>query len=395
MRSKKNTTPQSPVQPSEDAPGQPGDGRESALERNLRDPYALPGRERPSARSVTLGISFMVTVLLLSGLAVLPSPYAVRSPGPTRDTLGQVDGTDLIEITGATTYESTGELRLTTVGVSGGPGYPVNLAQVVRGWFDPTRVVAPVETVFPPSVSREELDAQSSAEMTSSQEMATYAALTELGYDVPVTITAVETVEGSGARGVVEDGDVIASFDGDVLVSSEDLLDRLASTAPGSDVVLGIVRDGSPSDVTVTTTDPGDGSDGSRLGVVVQSSFDFPVDVSIQIDNIGGPSAGTMFALGIIDRMTPEDEVNGQVIAGTGTMDLAGQVGPIGGIRQKLDGALRDGATWFLAPADNCEEVVGHVPDGLQVAKVSTLAEARAAMVAIGEGEGSTLPTCS
>jgi PDZ domain-containing protein len=344
---------------------------------------------------VTLGISFMVTVLLLSGLAVLPSPYAVRSPGPTRDTLGQVDGTDLIEITGATTYESTGELRLTTVGVSGGPGYPVNLAQVVQGWLDPTRVVAPVETVFPPSVSREELDAQSSAEMTSSQEMATYAALTELGYDVPVTITAVETVEGSGARGVVEDGDVIASFDGDPLLSSEDLLDRLASTEPGSDVVLGIVRDGSPSDVTVTTTDPGDGSGGSRLGVVVQSSFDFPVDVSIQIENIGGPSAGTMFALGIIDRMTPEDEVNGQVIAGTGTMDLAGQVGPIGGIRQKLDGALRDGATWFLAPADNCEEVVGHVPDGLQVAKVSTLAEARAAMVAIGDGEGSTLPTCS
>lgn len=394
MRSKKTSSPQPAGQPTEQPSGAPGAGRESALERNLRDPYALPGRERPSARSITLGISFMVTVLLLSGLAILPSPYAVRSPGPTRDTLGEEDGTPLIEITGATTYESTGELRLTTVGVSGGPGFPVNLAQVVQGWVDPTRVVAPVETVFPRSVSREQLDAQSSAEMTSSQEMATYAALTELGYEVPVTLTAVETAEGSGARGVVEDGDVIATLDGTALTSSEDLLERLTSIAPGTDVQLGVVRDGTPTDLTVTTSAPAEGADGSRLGVVVQSSFDFPVDVSIQIENIGGPSAGTMFALGIIDRLTPEDEVNGQVIAGTGTMDLAGQVGPIGGIRQKLDGAVRDGATWFLAPAANCDEVVGHVPDGLQVAKVSTLAEARAAMVAIGAGEGSTLPTC-
>lgn len=386
---------QPPVDQSSDQPSAaPEAGRESALERNLREPYALPGRERPSARSITLGISFMATVLLLSGLAILPSPYAVRSPGPTRDTLGEEDGTPLIEITGAPTYESTGELRLTTVGVSGGPGFPVNLAQVVQGWVDPTRVVAPVETVFPKSVSREELDAQSSAEMTSSQEMATYAALTELGYDVPVTLSAVETAADSGASGVVEPGDVIASLDGEPLASSEDLLERLTTIDPGTDVTLGVVRDGTPTDLTVTTGAV-EGQDGSRLGVVVQSSFDFPVDVSIQIENIGGPSAGTMFALGIIDRLTPEDEANGQVIAGTGTMDLAGQVGPIGGIRQKLDGAVRDGATWFLAPAANCDEVVGHVPEGLQVAKVATLAEARAAMVAIGAGEGSTLDTCT
>lgn len=211
---------------------------------------------------------------------------------------------------------------------------------------------------------------------------------------MPVTLSAVETAEDSGASGVVEPGDVIASLDGEPLASSEDLLERLTTIDPGTDVTLGVVRDGTPTDLTVTTGAV-EGQDGSRLGVVVQSSFDFPVDVSIQIENIGGPSAGTMFALGIIDRLTPEDEANGQVIAGTGTMDLAGQVGPIGGIRQKLDGAVRDGATWFLAPAANCDEVVGHVPEGLQVAKVATLAEARAAMVAIGAGEGSTLDTCT
>jgi PDZ domain-containing protein len=120
-----------------------------------------------------------------------------------------------------------------------------------------------------------------------------------------------------------------------------------------------------------------------------------PVDITISIDGIGGPSAGTMFALGIIDKMTKEDEADGVVIAGTGTMDVSGDVGAIGGIRQKLEGARRDGATWFLAPESNCDEVVGHVPDGLHVARIATLHEAREAMTAIGAGKGSTLATCS
>ena len=123
--------------------------------------------------------------------------------------------------------------------------------------------------------------------------------------------------------------------------------------------------------------------------------FKLPVDVKIKIDNIGGPSAGTMFALGIIDKLTPEDEANGVVIAGTGTMDVDGKVGPIGGIRLKLMGARNDGARWFIAPAEDCNEVVGHIPGGLHVVKVSTLHEARSAMVAIGAGRGGSLPTCS
>jgi len=129
--------------------------------------------------------------------------------------------------------------------------------------------------------------------------------------------------------------------------------------------------------------------------VLIDPTFDMPVDVTISIDDIGGPSAGTMFALGIIDKLTPEDEADGEVIAGTGTMDVTGAVGPIGGIRQKLAGAERDGADWFLAPAGNCDEVVGHVPDGLRVVRVATLHEARVAMEAIGAGEAGDLPTCA
>ncbi|WP_342770127.1 S16 family serine protease [Xylanimonas allomyrinae] len=189
---------------------------------------------------------------------------------------------------------------------------------------------------------------------------------------------------------------MIRTLDGAAITTYGDLLSDLAAVTPGSDVVLGVDRDGTRTDLTITTTD-GTTPDGGRraaLGVLVSSTFDFPIDVAIRIEDIGGPSAGMMFALAIIDRLTPEDELNGQVVAGTGTIDVDGAVGPIGGIEQKMHGAVRDGADWFLAPESNCGEVVGRVPDGLRVVQVSTLAEARHAITAIGAGEGASLPTC-
>ena len=229
--------------------------------------------------------------------------------------------------------------------------------------------------------------------MISSQEDATVAALEELGYTVPTVLRVSDTMEGSGSRGLVEPEDVIVALNGEEMTSFSDLSVAMDAVEPGETVTLGIERAGTRQDLQVTTTDSGDGR--ALLGVLIDPEFDFPVDVTIQIENIGGPSAGTMFALGIIDSLTEEDEANGVTVAGTGTMDLTGEVGPIGGIRQKLVGAERSGATWFLAPEGNCAEVVGHVPDGLSVVRVTTLAEARAALVAIGQGTGDTLPGCS
>ncbi|GAA1399642.1 MULTISPECIES: YlbL family protein [Oerskovia] len=343
-------------------------------------------------RSLTLGISVLATTLLVAGLAVMPAPYVVRSPGPTQDTLGAQNDQDLIQIEGAETYDSTGELLLTTVSVAGGPGYPANLVQVVEGWASTSRSVRPVEETFPRDVTQEQSEQESQQEMLSSQETATVAALTELGYEVPATLTIQGAAKDTGAEGVVETGDVITTVNGKDVVTYQDLIDELATVTPGDDVVLGVERGGESKDLTITTQEAGGKA---ILGVFIDPAFDLPVDVSIQIEDIGGPSAGTMFALGIIDRLTPEDEANGTVIAGTGTMSVEGNVGPIGGIQQKLYGAQRDGATWFLAPESNCDEVVGNVPEGLNVVKVSTLEEARDAMVAIGAGEGEGLPTCS
>ncbi|WP_370375372.1 PDZ domain-containing protein [Isoptericola sp. b515] len=356
-------------------------------------------RRRMSPRSTTLVVSLLITAVLAAVLMVSPAPYAIRTPGPTEDTLGTQEAAEgqsatavpLIEISGADTYPASGELRLTTVSVFGGPGGDVLFGDVLWGWTAPERSVQPVESIFPEPITSEEQQEQGQAQMLSSQESATVAALTELGYEVPTTMTVVAAAEDTGAEGVVEEGDVIVSLDGEPLATYPELLAALDGVTPGDDVVLGVERDGEPTDLTVTT---GQGDGRALLGVLIDPVYDFPVDVTIQIEDIGGPSAGTMFALGIVDLLTPEDELGGVVMAGTGTMDVDGRVGPIGGIEQKMYGALRDGATWFLAPSDNCPQVVGHVPDGLDVVSVGTLAEARDAMEAIGAGETSDLPSC-
>ncbi|WP_258726253.1 YlbL family protein [Cellulomonas sp. NS3] len=369
------------------------------------DGSGAPAEDAPapaSPRNVTLSVAMLATAVLLGGLVVLPAPYAVSSPGPTRDTLGEQSGTPLISIEGAETFPATGELLLTTVSTTGGPGYPSNVVDVLRGWWDPLTAVRPVEEVFPPDISQDSLDEQNQAAMVSSQENATVAALEELGHEVPATMVVAGAEEGSGSDGVVEEGDVLASLDGTELTSFTQLTDLLREIEPGTTVQLGVVRSDEDLELEVVTGEREGG--GSRLGVLVDPQFELPVidpeigepvEVTIQIEDIGGPSAGTMFALGIIDRLTPEDEAQGAVIAGTGTMDASGEVGPIGGIQQKLGGAVRDGATWFLAPAGNCDEVVGHVPDGLRVVSVATLHDAREAVVAIGAGETDDLRACS
>ena len=358
---------------------------------DVDDAHGQP--ERVSPRSLTLSVGMMVTALLLAALVVLPVPYAISSPGPTRDVLGEHDGTPLIQVSGAETFDSTGELRLTTVSGTGGPGFPSSTVGVIQGWLSPWAVVQPVEQLYPPDRTQDEIDESNTAEMVSSQENAAVAALTELGYEVPATLVVAGTVEGSDAEGKVEEADVIVALDGTPVPDYQGLIGLLGEVEAGQTVTLTVRRHGQPLDIPVVTTEKDDGS--AQIGVFIDPAFDMPVDVTISIDDIGGPSAGTMFALGIIDKMTPEDEANGKDIAGTGTIDVTGEVGPIGGIRQKLAGAVRDGATWFLAPAANCDEVVDHVPDGLRVVKIATLHEAREAITAIGAGAADDLPTCS
>jgi len=348
-----------------------------------------------------MAITAPLTAILGAAAMVLPTGFAVRAPGPTEDTLGsQViagNSVPLVEIAGAPTFPTTGQLRLTTVSVSGGPIGPVMPMDVIYSWASPRRSVMPVESVFPVGITREQQQQQSAVQMNTSQEAATAAALTELGFEIPVTMSVAGFPADSLAEAVLLPDDVLLELNGLSQTSFGGLLAALTEIEPGTVVDLTIKRDGEVISVPLQTASAtnADGTTRAALGVFMRSEFDFPIDVSIQIENIGGPSAGSMFALAIMDRLTEDDELQGVPVAGTGAINADGQILPIGGIRQKMFGALRDGARWFLAPVANCDEVVGAVPRGLNVVAVSTLHEAREALIAIGNGHGSTLPTCA
>ncbi|MFV0461333.1 MAG: PDZ domain-containing protein [Actinomycetales bacterium] len=353
------------------------------------------------ARSLTLVVSGVLAVVLVSLVSMLPVPYALMSPGPIRDVLSGTGEHQLIQIEGHQTYPTDGSLDLLTVQVSGGPGAGASVWQLLGAWADPTVEARPIAEVYPPDVTAEEVEQENTAEMVSSQEAATAAALTELGIDVTYRLEVGAIQDDVPAAQALQPGDTIRSVDGRPVVSLTELADQLTAMPAGQQVEVEIDRDGQTSTVRFATSSvtEDDGSTRTVLGITPASRYSFPFDVQIRIDDIGGPSAGMIFALGIVDKLTPGAMTGGSRVAGTGTMSADGRVGAIGGIRQKMYAAVDEGGVnYFLAPADNCVDVAGHVPAGLQVISVSTLSQARDAVETIGRGDAqaiSALPACA
>ncbi|MFK4761366.1 PDZ domain-containing protein [Microbacterium sp. ZW T5_45] len=358
--------------------------------------------DRTRSGRVGLGVwALLIALIALVVLTFLPTPYVIQRPGPVYNTLGTAADADgeqvpLISVDGADTYETGGALDLTTVQVVGNRERTPSWFELALAWTDSSRAVVPLDSVFPEGVTTEQRDEQNATLMVDSQHEATAAALGELGYDTGAQVAVVGTIEGSPADGVVQADDVITAIDG-VDVTSAKQLRQAIQDAEGADVALTIERAGASQQVVLTPEKSVDnGTTTWLVGVTLRTDYDFPIDVSIQLDNVGGPSAGMMFALGIIDTLTPGELNGGENVAGTGTIEADGTVGPIGGIRQKLYGARDAGADFFLAPSANCDEVVGHVPDGLTVISTSTLEESVGALEVIaGGGDVSTLPACS
>jgi len=339
-------------------------------------------------------VSGAVAVVLAVAAVTIPVPYVVESPGPAINTIGKINNQPVITVSGTESFPATGgSLDLTTVHVTGGlPDSQINFFQAMQAWLTPSDSLYPAELIYAPGTSQEAVNSENSAAMTSSQENATAAALTALNIDYK-TVTAVASVLTDGASGgIIKPDDVLLTIEGKPITGISVIQDVLAQQ-PGKAVTVELLRDGVSKSVSVT---PRKGTDGKYLlGITLQDKFTFPFEVNITLSNIGGPSAGMMFALGIMDNLTPGDLTGGKPFAGTGTIDPQGNVGAIGGIAQKMIGAQQNGAEYFLAPAANCSDVVGHVPNGLQVIKVATLKEAYEAVSAIGSGkDSSTLPTC-
>ena len=329
-----------------------------------------------------VGALFVVALTMLVSQA--PVPYVQLEPGPTFNTLGQDHDKDVIVINGAPTTTSAGQLRFLTVGVVS----ELSLVDAIEGWFNGDDAVVPRELVYPPDKTEEQINKQNADDFANSQSSAETAALTKLGYTMRISVK--EVSDGSPASGVLQPGDVITAVDSTPVGSATDTLLSLIRDKPvGTTLTFDLLRGSNPTTVKVTTV-AGD-NNVPRVGFTPELTSSAPFTVDIPIEGIGGPSAGLMLALGIIDKIKPEDLTGGKVIAGTGTIDSSGKVGPIGGVPQKLIGAKRDGATIFLTPADNCAEAVANARPGLLLVKVDSLDTALTALDTLRAGGTPTL----
>ena len=323
------------------------------------------------SRRTTVLVTGTVLLLVFGVLgALLPVPYVAQVPGPTYNTLGDIDGTPIISLTGREPNDTSGNLNLTTVGI---PTRPLTLVGAVQGWFDDEVTVVPREQVYPSDQSVEETQAQNREAFLTSEQAARGAALGELGY--PEEVVVQDLAPDSPSEGQLAAGDAITAVNGTPTPTQDALTAALAAIPPGTPVPVDYTRLGAPGTATVTTGTAADGG-GSALGVLVLQTPYAPFDVDIEVDDVGGPSAGLMLALGIIDMVGDTDLTGGAVVAGTGTIDAGGAVGPIGGIPLKMVAARDIDAELFLVPADNCAEALQNAQPGLPMARVATLDDA-------------------
>ena len=319
-------------------------------------------------------------------------PYVTYNPGLTVNVLGDNGkGKPIIQIEGKPTYADDGELRMTTVFVSQRDAHN-NIFELMHDWISRSSAVYPKDAIYPEGGTVEEDRQEGQAEMTSSQDAATAAALTELGYDVTEAVVA-GVEKGAPADGVLKKGDVILAVNDTAVANSDQLIAAVGSAKAGQPIALDVRRDGKTLELSVT---PRQVDGRPQVGVqVATQTTKFPVDVTIAIDpNIGGPSAGLMFSLGIYDTLTKGSMTDGKTIAGTGTIDAAGNVGPIGGIQQKIAGARDAGAELFMVPPDNCDEAVGAANGDMRLVEAPTTHSAVESIKKWVADPDAKLPTC-
>ena len=334
------------------------------------------------------------TLLILLGAAMfIPVPYVMTSPGPVFNTIGEVNKIELISISGTETYPTEGELDMTTVSEYGGPQEGLDMFQAIWGWIDPDRRVVPRESVYPEGETEEENTARNVEAFSTSQSYAIAAAMDYL--DQPIKEQVIVTSVGldTPAQDKLRAGDEILTVDGVQMTTPEQVVEAVRSKPIGTDLNFSVMRGGTKLDVVVTSGTRLDDPETEQneatipyIGIGIDINYSAEFEIKFGVTGVGGPSAGTLFAIGIIDKLTPGALTQGKIIAGTGTIDPAGNVGEIGGIQQKLIGARDAGAVLFLAPAGNCDEVIGHIPDGLTVAAIETLEDAMDEIEAFNAG---------
>jgi PDZ domain-containing protein len=320
----------------------------------------------PVRQRVIVGVAVLALIGLVLALNFYRLPVVALSPGPMEDVLAR------LKVEGSRVYHSEGKLYLTSVGVDDNVRFYEALLDMANRDVE----LVPRAQLYPDEQDSSEIDRENAALMDRSKETATVVALREVGYDIePSGVEVTQVVSGAPADGKLRPGDRIAQVDGRAVDSTEEVRKAITRHEVGERVRFRVDRDKDEQAVAVTTQEV-DGE--PRVGILLRDLFpELPVKVTIETENnIGGPSAGLMFTLSIIDKLTAEDLTAGRRIAGTGAIDLDGGVGAVGGVAEKLIAVDRQGVDTFLIPAENCASVRGRVPAGLRLVKVSSIEEA-------------------
>lgn len=334
-----------------------------------------------------LALTALTSIDHIPGTTVsLTVPYAAEGAGPTFDTLGKYDGVEVVEINGADVDETSGELHMTTVSVRTG----MTLTQALSRWLFTQDTLVPIEEIFPPHMTEEEVNESNQQAFANSEASATLAAMHYLS--LPVTTKVAELVPDSPAESALQVGDELVAVDGTTATGPSQLRELIRAHSPGDEIVLSIRRDGQVLDKTITLAEH-ERDKVAYLGVSMQAVPGDGIDVEYHLEDIGGPSAGMIFSLAVVDKLSPGELTAGKRIAGTGTIDDTGEVGPIGGIAHKIDGARQSGAELFLAPTKNCEEARSADAGSMTIAAVDSLEEAIQSIQAWSQGK--EIRTCA
>lgn len=339
-----------------------------------------------------IALCSVLSVLILVGLlGFLPtSDYVVESPGPALNVNGKLKGKDIISV--KNTNIPTTPLAMTTVSVQGCDDKGITYWQLIKSELTSSDAVVERDNVCPKNISEKTVSQMNAAQMTGSQDSAVVAAWQLTKPDAKFTLTVEQAVTDSAKQAFNKGDKLVSIVDADSksvqITSYKQLREVLEKLTPGKPIKITIERDSATQDVSVVGAKPEDSSrKGAMLGITLNVNPPAGHEVTYAVERIGGPSAGMIFALDIAQRLEGKNYAGTTPVAGTGTIDLSGNVGAIGGIKQKMLGAKRDGYKVFLAPAGNCADVVGNEPKGMTVIPVSTLSEARTAMQRVAAGQ--------
>ncbi|HVL89657.1 MAG TPA: PDZ domain-containing protein [Actinomycetota bacterium] len=307
-------------------------------------PHPISIRSRiPGWWRATLASTLLIPALVAGGLLYHTDFFAL-SPGPATDVSG------LIRVEGDK-RDSRGAFLITTVSVTIDT---INVFDYLRASIDPAIEALPRSVLVGPGLTDEQQDEVNQADMEQSKYAATVVAMRAAGLNVAPIAGArvIKVFSGTPAEKALRDGDVIVSVGGLAVGSVSEMSEAIRAHPVGTKLDFGIIRGGKAMKVAITTT--ADSSDPSRpiIGIRPDEAFRLPVNVTIDSQDIVGPSGGLVFALAVADALTPGDLTRGHKIAATGTIALDGTVGRIGGVEQKVRAAEHVGADVFLVPFD-------------------------------------------